>query len=152
MKGKCVKMVCAVLENDPLTNAGYGSNLTLRGAVEMDAAVMDGKTLNYGGCGAIRRVKNPIDLAYDICMKQAGNLPMGLVPPSLLVGQGGYYHAKAAGLELVKNKDLVTNKAQWQLEKYKNVLENVQNGALDTVGAVCIDDSGHVAAAASSGE
>lgn len=142
------------MENDPLTNAGFGSNLTTRGQVEGDAAIMDGKTFLYGGCGAIQKVKNPIELAYDICLKQSESLPLGLVPPSLLVGKGGLMHAQNAGLQIVNNKDLVSPKALRQFKKYKNLLnktEIMQKTALDTVGAVCVDNKGHVAAACSSG-
>lgn len=125
--------------------------------METDAAIMDGKTLLYGGCGAIQNVKNPIELAYDICIKQTETQPMGLVPPSLLVGEGGLHHAKAAGLKIVKNKELISPKALKQFKKYKSLLnyaqltEESQQGPLDTVGAVCVDDNGHVASACSSG-
>ncbi|KAK4883257.1 hypothetical protein RN001_006576 [Aquatica leii] len=151
---QAVKAAVLILENDPLTNAGFGSNLTTKGQVEGDAAIMDGKTLLYGGCGAIQKVKNPIELAYDICIKQEEALPMGLVPPSLLVGEGGFHHAKSAGLEIVKNKELISAKAFRQFKKYKKLLNYAQivdKSPLDTVGAVCVDDSGHVASACSSG-
>lgn len=143
-----------VLENDPLTNAGFGSNLTLQGYVEGDASIMNGKTLIYGGCGAVRKVKNPIELAYDICIKQSDDLPLGLVPPSLLVGAGGMHHARQVGLRIVNNKALISPKAFRQYYKYKKLFdlqEQLTFDILDTVGAVCVDDTGHVASACSSG-
>lgn len=60
----------------------------MQGSVEGDASIMNGKTLTFGGCGAVKKVCNPIALAYDICMKQYEKLPLGLVQPSLLVGTG----------------------------------------------------------------
>jgi taspase (threonine aspartase 1) len=149
---EAVKAAITVLEDDPVTNCGYGSNLTNEGCVEGDASVMDGKTLIYGGCGAVKSVKNPIHLAYDICVKQLEPLPLGLVPPSFLVGRGGVKYAKAAGLKTVKQKSLISAKALSQYKKYKSLVEsNKTEELLDTVGAVCVDNDGHVAAGCSSG-
>lgn len=144
-----VKSALTVLENNPLTNAAYGSNLTCDGTVECDASVMDGKTLTFGGCGAIKKVKNPIELAYKICTNQWEQLPLGLVPPSLLVGNGGLKYARKNGLKIINSKRLISSKALRQYEKYKKLLDDEQ--MLDTVGAVCLDKNGCVAAGSSSG-
>ena len=70
-----------VLENSPLTNAGYGSNLTFDGKVECDASVMDGSTLNFGAVGAISGVKNPVDVAKHLCQQQSVSISHGRIPP-----------------------------------------------------------------------
>ena len=70
-----------VLENSPLTNAGYGSNLTFDGKVECDASVMNGSNLQFGGVGAITGVKNPIQVAKCLCELQTKNIGHGRVPP-----------------------------------------------------------------------
>ncbi|XP_028137581.1 threonine aspartase 1 [Diabrotica virgifera virgifera] len=150
---EAAKVAVMVLEDDPLTNCGFGSNLNTSGIVENDASIMDGKTLSFGGCGCIKKVKNPITLAYDICIKQSEPRPMGLIPPSLLVGQGGLDHARQAGLKIVKQSDLISKKALKQFNKYKKILDGFEahEQLLDTVGAICIDGGGNVASACSSG-
>lgn len=42
-----------MLEDDPCTNAGRGSNLTEDGGVECDASVIDGKSGAFGAVGAV---------------------------------------------------------------------------------------------------
>lgn len=184
------KAAVKILEDDPLSNAGFGSNLTQDGFVECDASIMDGRTLQFGGCGAIKKVKNPIELAHEICTSQSETQPLGLIPPTVLVGHGGFKYAQAKGIRTVSNSDLVTGTTQRKHRKYKQILEaqqkfnnaltNVLNGAIrgsneeddeqeqeqealsevdelelpgrmDTVGAVCVDVFGNVAAACSSG-
>ncbi len=56
---------CAVrlLEDNPYFNAGRGSALNCEGEVEMDAAIMSGRTLKAGAVSMVRQVKNPISLA-----------------------------------------------------------------------------------------
>ena len=78
-----------VLEDAGETNAGYGSNLTESGTVEMDAGLMDGSSLLFGAVGALSGVKNPILVAQRLVEEQQkGLLPLGRVPPGFLVGEG----------------------------------------------------------------
>lgn len=55
-----------VLEDDKWGNAGKGSVLNADGRVEMDASVMDGRTMDAGAVGAIKRVRNPVEAAKAV--------------------------------------------------------------------------------------
>lgn len=70
-----------VLEDSPMTNAGFGSNLTLNGTVECDASVMDGSSLQYGAVGAVSGIKNPVLLAKRLCEQQSIKFAYGRIPP-----------------------------------------------------------------------
>ncbi len=63
---ECVCKVVTVLEDSNLFNAGKGSVFTANGQHEMDAAIMDGKTLKAGAVAGLRGVRNPVLVAYDV--------------------------------------------------------------------------------------
>lgn len=69
------------LEDSPLTNSGFGSNLTIDGKVECDASVMNGEDLNFGAVGAVSGVKNPVELAKRLCQRQNVKFSYGRIPP-----------------------------------------------------------------------
>lgn len=98
-----------VLENDELTNAGYGSNLCSDGTAECDASIMSGDSLRWSGIGALSGVKNPIALARRLLRYQSEELPCGLVPPNLLVGEGARKWATEQGI--CSNNNLVTSES-----------------------------------------
>ncbi|KAJ9582462.1 hypothetical protein L9F63_003155 [Diploptera punctata] len=148
---EAVTVVTAILEDCPQTNAGFGSNLTWDGNVECDASVMDGSTLHFGAVGAVSGVKNPIKLAQHICKKQSGTLALGRIPPCLLVGDGAQKWAEQANISIVPSNTLISEKAMRRYQHYKRKGKNQIITPLDTVGAVCLDSYGNVAAASSSG-
>lgn len=73
-----------MLEDSPLTNAGFGSNLTVNGTVECDASVMDGTNLQFGAIGAVSGIKNPVFLAKRLCEQQSKKIGYGRIPPRYL--------------------------------------------------------------------
>ena len=66
---EAVEMSVVVLEDSPLFNAGKGSVFTATETHEMDASIMDGKTLNAGAVSLISGIKNPVSLAKDVMQK-----------------------------------------------------------------------------------
>jgi len=58
-----VESVVRILEDDPNFNAGKGSVFNSAGVNELDASIMDGKTLKAGAVASVHRIKNPISLA-----------------------------------------------------------------------------------------
>jgi L-asparaginase / beta-aspartyl-peptidase len=61
-----VEAAIKVLEDDPLFNAGRGAAFDSLGRTEMDAAIMDGATLEAGSVADVSATKNPIALARAV--------------------------------------------------------------------------------------
>ena len=59
---EAVEMAVVILEDSPLFNAGKGSVFTSGGTHEMDASIMDGRSLEAGAVSSIAGVKNPIPI------------------------------------------------------------------------------------------
>src|SRR3546814_10466864 len=77
------------LDDDTACNAGRGSVLNAAGEVEMDAAIMDGATLDIGGVAAIRDVRHPVSVARSLLREI----------PVLLAGEGASRFAGQIGAE-----------------------------------------------------
>ncbi|XWS32214.1 hypothetical protein CRYUN_Cryun23aG0141100 [Craigia yunnanensis] len=129
--GGCVDAVAAsiqVLEDDPSTNSGRGSNLTEDGNVECDASLMDGHSGVFGAVGAVPGVPNAIQIAALLVKEQMkGSSLLGRIPPMFLVGEGARIWAKSKGIALPEtmieaDQWLVTPKAKAQWKHYKAML------------------------------
>lgn len=117
-------MATMVLEDNGDTNAGFGSNLTESGTVEMDAGLMDGSSLLFGSVGAISGVKNPILVAQKLVEEQGkGLLPLGRVPPGFLVGEGAREWAVRHNIPTIKTEHLISEKAAKLYRHYKKKLD-----------------------------
>lgn len=129
----------SLLEDDPLFNAGTGSVLNLDGEAELDASVMDGSTLASGGVGAIRHVRNPVQVALRV---------MQATPHALLVGQGARDFARSQGFG---EHDPVTERARLRWRAALRSQAAAKRASPGTVGAVALDSAGRFAAATSTG-
>src|SRR5688572_1532853 len=120
-----------ILEDNPLFNAGTGSTLNQAGAVEMDAAIMDGDSLRVGAVAAVQRIKNPIKLVRRVL--DDGRHVM-------LAGEGALMFAREIGFPLYSPESLIAEheRKRWA-EKH------------GTVGCVVLDTNGKIAVATSTG-
>lgn len=105
-----VEAAVRVMEDSPLFNAGKGAVFTSEGRNELDAAIMDGKTLAAGAVAGVQRVKNPVSLARAVMEKS---------PHVMLIGEGAEAFAKTQGIELVEPKYFWTERRWQQLLKTK---------------------------------
>ena len=133
-----------VLEDNPLFNAGRGAVLNADGTAELDASVMDGRTLGAGAVTGLQHVRNPIELA---------RLVMDKSPHVMLVGAGAEEFARLQGVEMVSNEYFRTPARQHQLERSLrgHVARENELEAFGTVGAVALDAQGRLAAGTSTG-
>lgn len=99
-----VELATCTLENFHLFNAGRGSVFTHDGKNEMDASIMDGRTLDAGAVAFLRNVKNPIKLA---------RLVMERTPHILLAAEGANEFAKEMGAEFAPDAYFFTEH-RWQ--------------------------------------
>jgi len=154
-----VEATIHVLENDPHFNAGKGAVFTHDGRNELDAAIMDGKTLMAGSVAGVTTIKNPISAARAV-MEKSEHV--------MMVGAGADQFAKEVGLEIVDPKYFWT-KERWDgLEQA--IKEDSTKAVLDhgskkselfgikshdykfgTVGCVALDKDGNLAAGTSTG-
>src|SRR6478609_9654091 len=105
-----VEQVIRYLEDDPLFNAGRGAVFNAAGQHELDASIMDGKTLGCGGVAAARTVRHPISLA---------RLVMEKTPHVLLATDGAEKFADEMGakVERVENSWFSTEKRRQEFER-----------------------------------
>ena len=134
-----------VLEDNPLFNAGLGSVFTLDGRNELDAAIMDGRTLNAGSVCGVTHIRNPIELARAV-MEHSEYV--------MLSGAGAEEFALSRGFALVPRSYFHTPERWRQLERIRSGdagLSALTISHVGTVGAVALDAEGRLAAATSTG-
>ena len=148
---EAVEACVVALEDCPLFNAGKGSVFTNDGKNEMDAAVMDGKSLQAGAVAFVKNVKNPVKLA---------RLVMEKTEHILLAGRGANEFAENMQVEFAPDEYFFTEHRFKQLEEaikenrvqldHSSEIKN-SKAKFGTVGAVACDAFGNLAAATSTG-
>ncbi|WP_299885068.1 isoaspartyl peptidase/L-asparaginase family protein [uncultured Lacinutrix sp.] len=143
-----VEKAVVLLEDSPLFNAGKGSVFTATEGHEMDAAIMDGKTLNAGAVSLITGIKNPVSLSRDV-MERSEHV--------FLAGEGAMQFAKELNYKLENESYFYDELRHNQWLEIKGT-DNFQldhslkkDSKFGTVGAVACDKNGDIAAATSTG-
>ena len=147
-----------LLEECPLFNAGHGAVFTSAGTHELDASIMDGRTLAAGAVANLRTVRNPV-LAARAVMERSQHV--------MFVAEGAEAFAREQGLECMDPSFFSTPLRREQLERVQQAdsrqtaldHDAVSSSAapldedrkLGTVGAVALDVHGNLAAATSTG-
>jgi L-asparaginase / beta-aspartyl-peptidase len=144
-----VEAAVRVLEDAPDFNAGRGAVFNTLGVNELDAAIMDGRTLMAGAVTGVQRVRNPITLARRV-MDSSAHV--------FMAGEGAEAFGRERGIEFVDPSYFHTP-ARWDALERARAEERRRSGgqAADrvvgtgTAGAVALDRHGDLAAATSTG-
>ena len=133
-----------IMEDSPMFNAGKGAVYNSKGQQEMDASIMDGKTLNAGAVAGVNQIKNPI---------HAARIVMDSSVHVMLSGQGAVEYVSQLGVELVDSTYFFNERRLEQLRRAKEKELSVltEDQKFGTVGAVALDQRGNLAAATSTG-
>src|SRR5262249_30992293 len=117
-------------------DAGIGSHLNRDGKAQLDAIIMDGRTLKSGAVACVEHIRNPIQLARFVLDKS---------DHMLLTGYGAEQFASELGLSLC-DSSIFSIPAEIQRWSQRS-----SEARLGTVGAVALDQSGNLAAGTSTG-
>lgn len=133
------------LEDCPLFNAGKGSVFTHDGIHEMDASIMEGKTLRAGAVAGITGIRNPVALARMVMDKSQH---------VLLAGKGAEDFACRMNVP-VEEPDYFFDQFRYdqllEIRDQENVQLDHSDKKFGTVGAVAVDKHGDLASATSTG-
>jgi N4-(beta-N-acetylglucosaminyl)-L-asparaginase len=128
------ELIARMAEDDPTEpSLGYAGWPNLHGEVELDAAIMDGRTMRIGAVAGVKGFRHPVSIARKVLTDTEYNL---------LVGTGADLFALDKGFK----KDILFTGhsiADWR-RRMKN--RKLSDGH-DTLAAVCIDRKGNLAAA-----
>lgn len=142
-----VEHAVRILEADPTFDAGRGAFLNSIGEIELDAMIMDGRSLDFGSIAAVQNLLHPVSVARRLMESREFRM---------LVGAGAQAFAEREGFPQLPPEALLTERELAYFEQIKhdsNFHSHDPFGPLpgDTVGAVAMDQNGNLAAATSTG-
>jgi L-asparaginase / beta-aspartyl-peptidase len=132
----CEKVVRA-FEDSGKFNTGKGATSTGKGTYSLDASIMDGSNVGFGAVAGVKTIKNPISAARAV---------MNTKDHVLLMGTGAEEFAKDRGLDIVPPSYF--NATKGKKGGFNDDFDEEDHG---TVGCVCLDLKGNIAAATSTG-
>ncbi len=134
-----VKAAIVTMEDNALFNAGKGAVFTTDAGHELDASIMDGRSLDTGAVTGVQHIKNPILLADSVRTTSRH---------VMFAGQGAELFAQDRGFDLVTQDYFHTDRRWQSLLAAKDGESEFEFG---TVGAVALDREGDLAAGTSTG-
>jgi L-asparaginase / beta-aspartyl-peptidase len=139
-----VESALRTFEDETTFDAGRGAEVNTEGVAELDAAIMDGRTLKAGSVAALHHIAHPISLA---------RLVMDRSRHVMLVGEGAEKFAKSQGVKTVPNSYFITASRR---DKYEQWLHSTKSAPSDvhhhgTTGAIALDRDGNLAAGTTTG-
>jgi N4-(beta-N-acetylglucosaminyl)-L-asparaginase len=134
-----VEMGIRVLELDTKDQyyVGIGGLPNADGEMELDAAMMD-HTARYGAVMGLQKIKNPISVARSVLEQCVHNV---------LVGEGALQWAVDHGFEA--SDEVLTEDAKREWMTWKNERRDNDDKSHDTIGLICLDSAGRLAAGTS---
>jgi beta-aspartyl-peptidase (threonine type) len=151
---EAVKTAVMILEDNILFNAGKGSVFTQKGLHEMDAAIMDGKSLAAGAVAGVKNIRNPVLLAIEVMHHSNHVFLSGEGANEFAVQQhitsetDEYFFSQFRYDQWNKMRDSDNYSLDHSTDQLEKVMKDKKFG---TVGAVACDQAGSIAAATSTG-
>jgi L-asparaginase / beta-aspartyl-peptidase len=140
-----VESSIVILEDDPTFDAGFGAHLNTEGRVQLDAIIMGGATLKAGSVAAVERIRNPIRLARQV-LEHSEHM--------MIVAAGAEKFAVEHGIALCAPEELIHERERvaWaRCLEDSHAAEHHVGHESGTVGAVALDQHGHLVAGTSTG-
>jgi L-asparaginase / beta-aspartyl-peptidase len=158
-----VEAAVRIMEDSPLFNAGRGAVFTAEGTNELDASIMDGRTLAAGAVAGVTTIRNPISLAR-LVMERSPHVMMAREGAEAFARQHGvqtvepgYFHTPRRWEQLERAREAERQASRQGEEQAVILLDEdatphaTDDRKLGTVGAVAVDQAGNLAAATSTG-